>query len=378
MLIAARAIQGLGGAVVTAVALSLIMSLFTDATERAKAMGIYGFVCSAGGSIGVLLGGFLTTTLNWHWIFLVNVPIGLLVYLFSARLLPADPPRSGGVRLDFAGAITVTGSMMLAVYAIVNGQTLGWQSGSTLGLLGTAAALLIAFLVIESRVKEPLMPLALFRLRNVATANSAAVLWAAAMFAWFFISALYLQLVLGYNPMQVGLSFLPANLIMAAFSLGLSAKIVLRWGFRGPLAAGLLFAAAGLAWFARAPVDGGFLVDVLPGMVLLGIGAGIAFNPMLLGAMSDVSPGESGLASGVLNTAFMMGGSLGLAILASFAAMRTQALTEAGSGAAEALNGGYQLAFLMGAIAATLAAAIGATFMRTRTAPAGAQAPAAH
>jgi EmrB/QacA subfamily drug resistance transporter len=377
MLIVARAIQGLGGAVVTAVALSLIMNLFTDGAERAKAMGIYGFVCSAGGSIGVLLGGFLTTTLNWHWIFLVNVPIGLLVYLASAKLLPKDRPREGTVRLDFAGAITVTSSMMLAVYAIVNGQQLGWTSTTTLALLGTAAALLIAFLVIESRVREPLMPLALFKLRNVATANSAAVLWAAAMFAWFFISALYLQLVLGYNPMQVGLSFLPANLIMAAFSLGLSAKIVMRWGFRGPLAVGLLFAAAGLAWFARAPQDGAFLVDVLPGMVLLGIGAGIAFNPMLLGAMSDVSPSESGLASGVLNTAFMMGGALGLAVLASFAAMRTQGLLESGAAATAALNGGYQLAFILGAACATVAAAIGVTFMRTRTAAAGA-APAMH
>jgi predicted MFS family arabinose efflux permease len=375
-LITARAIQGLGGAVVTAVALSLIMGLFTDPGERARAMGIYGFVCSAGGSIGVLLGGFLTTTLNWHWIFLVNVPIGLLVYLASARLLPADRPREGTVRLDFAGAITVTSSMMLAVYAIVNGQTLGWNSTTTLALLGTAAALLIAFLVIETRVREPLMPLGLFRLRNVATANTVAVLWAASMFAWFFISALYLQQVLGYNPMQVGLSLLPAKLFMAAFSLGLSAKLVMRFGFRAPLAVGLLLAGAGLAWFARAPMDGRFIVDVLPGMVLLGLGAGIAFNPMLLAAMSDASPGESGLASGVMNTSFMMGGSLGLAILASFAAMRTQTLTEGGVQAMAAINGGYQLAFMLGAAFALAAAVVGAVFMRTRSAPAAA--PAMH
>jgi EmrB/QacA subfamily drug resistance transporter len=377
MLIAARAIQGLGGAVVTAVALSLIMSLFTDPGERAKAMGIYGFVCSAGGSVGVLLGGLLTTALNWHWIFLVNVPIGLLVYLASARLLPADGPRTGGARLDYAGAFTITSSMMLAVYAIVNGQQLGWTSPRTLALLGTAAALLIAFLVIESKVREPLMPLALFKLRNVATANTVGVLWAAAMFAWFFISALYLQLVLNYNAMQVGLSFLPANLIMAAFSLGLSAKIVMRWGFRGPLAFGLGLAALGLAWFARAPTDGQFLVDVLPGMVLLGIGAGIAFNPMLLAAMSDVRPDQSGLASGVMNTAFMMGGALGLAILASMAAGATQGQLTAGASAPAALNTGYQLAFALGAGCAALAAALGATFMRTRHAPAGA-APAMH
>jgi EmrB/QacA subfamily drug resistance transporter len=374
MLIAARAIQGLGGAVVTAVALSLIMSLFTDPGERAKAMGIYGFVCSAGGSVGVLLGGFLTTTLNWHWIFLVNVPIGLLVYLASARLLPIDAPRTGEARLDVAGAVTITSAMMLAVYAIVNGQQLGWTSTQTLALLGTAAALLIAFLVIESRVREPLMPLSLFKLRNVATANTCGVLWAAAMFAWFFISALYLQLVLGYNAMQVGLCFLPANIIMAAFSLGLSAKIVMRWGFRGPLAAGLLIAAAGLAWFARAPTDGQFFIDVLPGMTLLGIGAGIAFNPMLLAAMSDVRPDQSGLASGVMNTAFMMGGALGLAVLASIAASVTQGQLAAGAGTGAALNAGYQLAFALGAGCAALAALLGATFIRTRHAPVGAAA----
>jgi EmrB/QacA subfamily drug resistance transporter len=372
-LIAARALQGLGGAVVTAVALSLIMGLFTEATERAKAMGIYGFVCSAGGSIGVLLGGFLTTALNWHWIFLVNLPIGLLVYLASARLLPRDPPRANAVRLDVGGAVTVTVSTMLAVYAIVNGHQLGWTSALTLTLLGTALALFAIFLIIEARVREPLMPLGLFRLRNVATANAAAVLWAASMFAWFFISALYLQLVLGYNAMQVGLSFLPANLIMAAFSLGLSAKIVMRFGWRTPLALGLLLAAAGLALFARAPLAGSFWIDVFPGMALLGLGCGFALNPLLLAAMSDVAPHESGLASGIVNTAFMLGGALGLAVLASFAAMRTQAHLDAGLEATAALNGGYHLAFLMGGLCAAAAALIGAAFMRTRVAPAAAQ-----
>jgi EmrB/QacA subfamily drug resistance transporter len=369
MLVTARAVQGLGGAVVTAVALSLIMSLFTENADRAKAMGIYGFVCSAGGSIGVLLGGFLTTTLNWHWIFLVNVPIGALVYAFCMRLLPHAPGTASGGKLDVAGAVTVTTSLMLAVYGIVNGHEAGWTSPQTIMTLGSAIVLLIAFLIIESRVRSPLMPLALFRLRNVATANLVGVLWAAAMFAWFFISALYLQRVLGYNAMQVGLSFLPANLIMAAFSLGLSAKIVMRFGIRAPLAAGLLVAAAGLALFARAPLDGGFVVDVLPGMILLGVGAGVAFNPLLLGAMSDVAPSESGLASGMVNTAFMMGGALGLAVLASFAAMRTDALLATGSDAVTSLNGGYQLAFLLGATSAAIAAIAGGVFMRTRAAP---------
>jgi EmrB/QacA subfamily drug resistance transporter len=377
-LIAARAIQGAGGAVVTAVALSLIMDLFTETGERARAMGIYGFVCSAGGSIGVLLGGFLTTTLNWHWIFLVNLPIGALVYFACLRLLPHLPGTASGTRLDVWGALAITASLMLAVYAIVNGHEVGWRSPQTVATLAAAVALLAAFLVIESRVPSPLMPLGLFRLRNVAAANVAAVLWAAAMFAWFFISALYLQLVLGYDAMQVGLSFLPANIIMAAFSLGLSAKIVMRFGWRKPLALGLLCAGAGLAWFARAPLDGSFGLDVLPGMALLGIGAGIAFNPLLLGAMSDVSAGDSGLASGVVNTAFMMGGSLGLAVLASLAAGQTDAALARGAAGAAALNDGYRLAFLVGAICATAAGIIGGAFMRTRVTPGSAPGVVAH
>jgi EmrB/QacA subfamily drug resistance transporter len=375
MLIAARAIQGLGGAVVTAVALSLIMDLFQETGDRAKAMGIYGFVCSAGGSIGVLLGGLLTTTLSWHWIFLVNLPIGFGAYIACLRLLPRDGARKGDVKLDVGGAVTVTSSLMLAVYAIVHAQEMGWTSPQTLGLLGTAVLLLVAFIVIESRVKAPLMPLGLFKLRNVATANTVGVLWAAAMFAWFFISALYLQVVLKYNALMVGLSFLPSNLIMAVFSLGLSAKIVMKFGFRKPLAFGLLLAAAGLAWFARAPLDGNFWIDVLPGMLLLGIGAGIAFNPVLLGAMSEVQPSESGLASGMVNTAFMMGGSLGLAILASLAAAKTTDALAVDASQAVALNAGYHLAFTLGAIAAALAAIIGGVFMRTKM-TAGAASPA--
>ncbi|HEX4584217.1 MAG TPA: DHA2 family efflux MFS transporter permease subunit, partial [Burkholderiaceae bacterium] len=317
LLIAARAVQGLGGAVVTAVALSLIMNLFSEPGERAQAMGIYGFVCASGGSVGVLAGGLLTSTLNWHWVFLVNLPIGAAVFALSLLLLPADPGRSSGARLDFAGAVTVTVSSMLAVYAIVNGNEIGWTSEQTIALLGAAVVLLALFLAIEARVRDPLMPLTLFRLRNVATANLVGVLWAAAMFAWFFISALYMQLVLGYSPMQVGLAYLPANLIMAAFSLGLSARLVMRFGLRLPMLSGLLLAAAGLALFAQAPVNGSFAPDVLPAMVLLGLGAGMGFNPVLLAAMSDVAPSESGLASGMVNTSFLIGGALGLAILAS-------------------------------------------------------------
>jgi EmrB/QacA subfamily drug resistance transporter len=364
LLIAARAVQGFGGAIVSAVGLSLMMTLFTEPAERAKAMGVFGFVASGGGSIGVLLGGILTDSLDWHWIFLVNLPIGVLVIVLSLRLLPAGRNETASQRLDVWGAVTVTAALMIAVYAIVNGNEKGWTSAETLGLLAVAATLVGVFLVIESRVRAPLMPLGLFRLRNVATANVVGVLWAAAMFAWFFLSALYLQLVLGYSPLQVGLAFLPANLIMGAFSVGLSAKLVMRFGLRLPLATGLLIAAAGLVLFVRAPADGTFVMDVLPSMVLLGIGAGMAFNPVLLAAMSDVSPTESGLASGIVNTSFMMGGALGLAILASLAASRTDTLRGSGESALVALNGGYHAAFLVGAIFAVAAAVIGATFLR--------------
>jgi EmrB/QacA subfamily drug resistance transporter len=366
MLVTARAVQGIGGAVASAVSLSLTMTLFTEPAERAKAMGIFGFVASGGGSIGVLLGGVLTGSLNWHWIFLVNLPIGVVVVVLALRLLPAAHAVGASRKLDVGGAVSVTAALMTAVYAIVNGNQNGWTSTETVGLLAVAVGLLATFAVIELRVASPLMPLGLLRLRNVAFANLAGVLWAAAMFAWFFLSALYLQLVLDYSPLQVGLAFLPGNLVMGALSIGVSARLVIRFGIKPPLAAGLLVAAAGLILFARAPVGGDYIVDVLPAMILLGLGAGIAFNPILLAAMSDVAPEEAGLASGFVNTAFMMGGALGLAVLASIAASRTDSLTSSGAGNLSALTGGYHAAFLAGAICAAAAAAVGGVLLRTR------------
>ena len=370
MLVVARAVQGIGGAIVDAVALSLLMTLFTEPTERAKAMGIYGFVCAGGGSVGVLLGGLLTSALDWHWVFLVNVPIGAAVFALCARLLPRADHHDTRVRLDVAGAVTITAALMLAVYGVVGGNEAGWGSWRTLTVLCAAAAMLVAFVVVESRIAAPLVPLRLFALRNVVTINVVAVLWSAGMFAWFFISALYLQLVLGYSALQVGLAFLPSNLVMAALSLGASAWLVGRFGLRVPLAGGLAMAAVGLALFARLPVDGSYVVDVLPGKLLLGIGAGVAFNPLLLAAMGDVSQAESGLASGVVNTAFMMGGALGLAVLASLAEGRTAGLLAGGATPAAALTGGYQLAFGAGAACAALAALLGGAVLRPRPAAA--------
>jgi EmrB/QacA subfamily drug resistance transporter len=362
-LVVARAVQGIGGAIVEAVALALLMNLFTEAGERAKAMGVYGFVCASGGSIGVLLGGVLTEGLSWHWIFLVNLPIGLAVLGLSLALLPAAAAPAERVRLDVAGATTVTVALMLAVYAIVGGNEAGWTSRRTLVLLLLAAVLLAVFLLIEARVEKPMMPLRLLRSKPIAISNAIGILWSAAMFAWFFLSALYMQRVLGYSAMQVGLAFLPGNILMAVCSLGISAHIVTRYGIRRPLAAGLASPALGLVLFARAPVDGSFVVDVLPGMLLLGLGAGIAFNPLLLAAMSGVAESESGLASGIVNTSFMMGGALGLAVLASLAAAHTGA-ESTGEAARAALNDGYRLAFGVGAAFALLAAMLGGLLPR--------------
>jgi EmrB/QacA subfamily drug resistance transporter len=375
-LVGARAVQGLGGAVVSAVALSLLMLLFTEHGERAKAMGVFGFVLSGGGTAGVLLGGILTDLLSWHWIFLVNVPIGIGVVLLSQRLLPEEQLHPAAGSLDVGGAVSVTGSLMLAVYAIVNGNAKGWTSAQTLGLLGGAVALLAVFLVVEARARSPLVRLGLLRLRNFATANGLGILMAAGLFATFFFSALYLQLILGYSPLKVGLAYLPSTLVWGATSLMLSDKAVMRFGIKPPLVGGLLIMAAGVLLFARAPVGGSYAVDILPTMLLQGFGAGIGFNPILLAAMGDVGPEEAGLASGVVNTAFMMGGALGLAILAALADSRTGSLAGSGHSHLDALNGGYHLAFLVGALFAIAAALVGAALLRPAAPPAHAAEPA--
>jgi len=376
MLIGARAIQGIGGAVVGAIALSLIMTLFTEPAERAKAMGVIGFVVAAGGSIGVLAGGVLTDLLSWNWIFLVNLPIGIGVIVFSLMLIPGNRIEAASRSLDVTGAITITASLMLAVYAIVNGNEQGWTSARTLGLLGVGAAGVAFFLWLESRVTSPLMPLGLLKLRSVAVSNIAGILWSAAMFAMFFLSALYLQLVLGYSPLEVGLAFLPANLLMGAFSLGISAKLVMKYGTKVPFTAGMLLVALGLGLFARVPVDGSFATDVLPSMLILGVGIGMAMNPLLIAAMSDVEPQDAGVASGVVNTSFMMGGALGLAVLASVAASVSGENPSLGS-----LTDGYQAAFVIGTVFAFAAAVVAALFLREPaqvTAPHGDPALEAH
>jgi predicted MFS family arabinose efflux permease len=300
---------------------------------------VFGFVAAGGGSIGVLLSGVMTGLLSWHWIFLVNVPIGILVFVLAKIVLPGAE-SAATARPDVAGAALITASLTLAVLAVTNGAA---------GLFAVAAVFFACFVGWESRVATPLVPLGLFRRRNIAVSNVVGVLWAAAMFAWFFLSALYLQSVMGYSPLQVGLAFLPANVIMAVLSVGLSAKLVLRFGIRTSLVTGLLLAAGGLALFARAPIGGSY-ADVLPAMVLMGLGAGMAFNPLLLAAMKDVDPADAGLASGVVNTSFMMGGALGLAILAGVAA-----------------SWGFHAAFLAGALFAAAAASLSVVLPKRET-----------
>jgi EmrB/QacA subfamily drug resistance transporter len=371
-LVVARAMQGFGGAIVSVVALSLIMTIFTEPAERAKAMGVFSFVLSGGATAGVLLGGVLTDLFAWNWIFLVNLPVGIAVIVLSLRLLPDDRPEAGERRLDVAGAIAVTASVMLGTYAVINGNDNGWTSGETLGLLAGAAALLVVFLAVEGRTGSPLIPLGLFRLRNISVANVVGILLAGSMFGWFFLSALYLQLVLGYSPLEVGLAYLPSTLIMAAGSIALSDRLVMRFGVKPPIVVGLSCFAIGLLWFARAPADGSFVVDVLPSMIVMGIGGGITFNPLLLAAMGDVAPTESGLASGIVNTAFMMGGALGLAVLVSIADSRTETLRDSGDGLLAALTGGYNAAFLAAA-AFAVTGALGALLLR-RVVPSGQEA----
>ena len=377
-LVVGRAVQGLGGAAVSAVALALIMGLFTEPAERAKAMGVFGFVMSGGGAVGVLLGGVLTGLFSWHWIFLVNVPIGIAVLVAARAVLPGDDVEPGSAKLDLPGAVLVTGALMLAVYGIVGGNEAGWTSGRTVGILTVSALLFVVFVAWEARAAEPLVPLRLFRLRNLVVSQVVGILWAAAMFAWFFLAALYLQDVLDYSALQVGLAFLPTSAVMAFCSLQVSDRLVMTFGIRPPLVVGLTLAGISLVLFAFAPVDGSFAIHVLPSMILLGIGAGIAFNPVLLAAMGDVEPHESGLASGVVNTAFMMGGALGLAVLVAVSDSRRATLLAEGLEPVAALNGGLHAAFAVGAVAAFGAAAIGGLLLRPKPMVMPEGAPAVH
>ena len=357
VLVAARFVQGIGGALTSAVILGMIVTMFPEPREQAKAIGVYSFVASAGGSIGLLAGGALTEAINWHWSFFVNLPIGVATALLALRLVERD----GGIGLakgaDVPGAVLVTGALMLGVYTILEAGDQGWGSLQTLGLGAVSIALLAGFIAREGRVPNPLMPLRLFRSRNVAGANAIQALFVAGMFGMFFLGALYLQRVLGYDALEVGLAFLPVTLVIGTLSLGFSERLNMRFGPKATLLPSLIFILAGLLLFARVPVDAGYVVDILPVMVLLGTGAGLAFPSLMMLAMSGATPSDSGLASGLVNTSLQVGGALGLAVLATLATSRTEGLLAGGDPLADALTGGYHRAFLVGA--ALVVAAIG-------------------
>jgi EmrB/QacA subfamily drug resistance transporter len=364
MLIGARFLQGAGGALTSAVILGMIVTMFPEPREQAKAIGVYSFVASAGGSIGLLLGGAITEAINWHWIFFVNLPIGIATALFALRLVERDEGIGLREGADVPGAVLVTGSLMLLVYTILEAGSHGWGSAHTLGFGALALALLGGFVFREARVANPMMPLRLFRSRNVAGANVIQALFVAGMFGMFFLGALYLQRVLGYGALEVGLAFLPVTLIIGTLSLGFSERVNMRFGPRATLLPALVLIAAGLGLFARVPVDGSYVVDILPVMVLLGSGAGLAFPALMMLAMSGATRADSGLASGLVNTTLQVGGAIGLAVLATLATSRTGNLLANGDSPAAALTGGYHLAFLIGALLVVAAIAVALTVLR--------------
>jgi MFS family permease len=340
--------------------------MFPEPREQARAIGVYGFVASAGGSIGLLVGGVLTESINWHWIFFVNIPIAIATALFANRLLDGEPGIGFGDGADVPGAVLITSSLMLGVYTIVEPAAKdGWGSGEALALGAASLALLAAFVGREARARNPLVPLRMFRSRNVSGANVVQVLLIAGMFGMFFMGSLYMQRVLGYSPLEIGFAFLPATLIMGTLSFRYAEALFTRFGARTTLLPGMVVIAVGLALFTRAPVDGQYVRDLLPVMILLGFGIGVGFPALLNLAMSGATQRDAGLASGIVNTTAQVGGALGLAVLATVSATRSDDLVASGEPTADALTSGYHLAFLIGAVLVVAAIAVGITVLQS-------------
>ena len=370
MLVAARFVQGAGGALTSSVILGMIVTMFAEPKEQAKAIGVYAFVASAGGAVGLIAGGLLTQWVSWHWIFFVNVPIGIAAVVVSRRLLDADGELPEREPADVLGAVLITSALMLGVYTIVEpASTDGWLAGATLGCGAAALALLAAFVWREQSTRHPLMALRILRSRNVSGSNAIQVVGAAGMFGSFFLGALYLQRVLGYDPLKIGLSFLPVTVLMGVISVRYSERLVSRFGARQVLIPGLVLITAGLAFFATAPADGSYGVNLLPAMVLMGSGAGLCFPPLMGLAMSGASPADAGLASGLINTTGQVGGAIGLAVLATVSSARTETLRNAGRSTAEALTGGYHLAFWIAAALTSIAVVVGLLVLREPATP---------
>ena len=365
MLVAARFIQGVGGAMTSAVILGMVVTMFSEPRERARAIGIYSFVASAGASIGLLAGGFLTQALNWHWIFFVNIPIGIATAFFALRLLESDRGAGLGKGADVAGAFLVTAALLLGVYTIIRTTDFGWGSAHTLGFGTAAIASLIAFVVRESRTANPLVPLRIFWLRNVSGANVVLLLIFAALFGIFFLGSLYFHRVLGYDALGIGLAFLPFSLSIGIMPFAFSGPLITRFGARAVLLPGLVLIGAGLGFFARVPVEADYLVDVLPSMLLLGVGFGLAFPSLMALAMSGAGEHDSGLASGLVNATQQVGGALGLSVLASLSASRTNGLLAAAVAEPAALTNGYQLSFAIGAGFVLVALVVAGTVLRS-------------
>ncbi len=352
-LIAARAAQGLGAAIISPAALSIVTTIFRDGAERNKALGVWGAVAGAGGAAGVLLGGILTDGLGWEWVLWVNVPVSLIAFALAPRLIAESRASDEARAFDVAGAVTITAALSLLVYAVIDASEAGWGSGKTLGLVALALVLFAAFVVIEQRSRKPLVPFSIFRIRTLTGANVVGVLVGASLFSMFFFISLYMQQVLGYSAIHAGLSYLPLA-VTISLAAGVASQLVTTLGYKTVLAAGLLFIVAGLLWFSRVSVGGGFTTDILGPSLLAAIGLGFSFVTTTIAAVSGVEEAESGLASGLINTSQQVGGALGLAVLSSLATTHTEDLLGSGSGLKHALTEGFQAAFLGGAAIAAL------------------------
>jgi len=368
MLIAARFLQGLGGAVGTAVILGMVVTMFPEPAERARAMGIFAFIASAGASIGLIAGGLITQSVSWHWIFIVNLPIGLITAIVAWRLLESEPGLGLSEGADVVGAFLVTTALVLGVYAIVQSERYGWVSVQTLGIGLVATTLLAAFIWRQATTRNPLVPLRLFRSRNLSAANVIQASMLAGMFGFFFLGTLDLQRVLHYGPLAIGLAFLPNAVAMGVLSVGLSARMIMRFGARPVLLAGQMLVAISLILLVFGPETTDYLRDWLVPMVLLGIGAGLAFPALTILAMADATPSDSGLASGILNTTTQVGAALGLAVLATLSTNRTSQLLGDGESATSALSSGYHFAWAIGAGLVLVSIVLAATVLRPSTA----------
>ncbi|HEX2126751.1 MAG TPA: DHA2 family efflux MFS transporter permease subunit [Thermoleophilaceae bacterium] len=366
LLIGARFVQGVGGALTSAVILGMIVTMFPEPRERAKAIGAYTFVAVAGGSIGLLAGGVLTEAISWHWIFFVNLPIGVATGLLALRYVNGGPGIGLEKGADLAGAVLLTAGLMLGVYTILEAGEQGWGSTQTLTLGGVAVSLVAAFIVRQARIANPLMPLRLFRSPGVSGANAVQALLVVGMFGMFFLGALYMQRILGYDALEVGLAYLPATLVMGTMSFRFTGQLSIRFGPLATLIPGMVVIGLGLLLFARTPVGGSYVVDIAPAMVLLGLGAGLAFPSLMTLAMSGATPSDSGLASGLVNTSVQVGGAIGLAVLATLATERTNGLLADGESTAAALNSGYHLAYLIGAALVAVAVVVAVTALRSK------------